>query len=134
MERQKVVDRLVMLIAVVAIVFGAYFYYQWSLIKQNPQAVAQKEVAELVAKVSKLIDLPTDELPTVATVSDPEALKSQAFFAKAEKGDQILIYTKAKKAFLYSVTMNKILEVAPLNIGDGQKTTNTPKASSGSSN
>lgn len=120
MDKQKVIDRLVMLVAVVAIAFGAYFYYQWNLIRQNPQAVAEREVANLVATVTRLIDLPTDETPTVATVSDPEALRSQAFFAKAEVGDKVLIYTKAKKAILYSVTKSKILEVAPLNIGSGQ--------------
>ncbi|MGI9118277.1 MAG: hypothetical protein ACR2IQ_01895, partial [Minisyncoccia bacterium] len=55
--------------------------------------------------------------------SDPEALKDQPFFAKAVKGDKVLIYAQAKKAFLYSTTMNKILDVAPLNIGSSTKTT-----------
>lgn len=125
---QKIVDRVVLLVAVAAIVFGAYFYYQWSLIKQNPQAVSQREVTELVAKVSRLIVLPEGEVPTVATVADPEALKSQVFFAQAVKGDKVLIYTTAKKAVLYSVALNKILEVAPLNIGESQKASApTPK-------
>jgi myo-inositol-hexaphosphate 3-phosphohydrolase len=126
MDKQKVIDRVVMLIAVVAVVFGGYFYYQWSLLKQNPQAVAQQETTDLMAKVGKLLVLPEGETPTVATVSDPEALKDQAFFTKATKGDKVLIYTTAKKAILYSVTLNKILEVAPLNIGEGQKAV-TPK-------
>ena len=120
MEKQKIIDRVVLLIAIVAVLFGAYFYYQWSLLKQNPQAVAQAEVQELVSKVAKLLVLP-DETPTVATVADVEALKGQAFFAKAVKGDKVLIYTTAKKAILYSVGLNKILEVAPLNIGESAK-------------
>jgi len=120
------IDRVVLLIAVVAVIFAAYFYYQWSLIKQNPQAVTQKETADLVAKVGRLVILPEGEVPTVATVADPEALKSQAFFAGAAKGDKVLIYTTAKKAFLYSVSMNKIIEVAPLNIGESQKTSSAP--------
>lgn len=117
MDRKKIIDRVVILVAVVAVAFGAYFYYQWSLIKQNPQAAAQQEVADLVAKISRLIVLPVGETPTVATVSDPEALKDQAFFTNAQKGDKVLIYAEAKKAFLYSVTLNKIIDVAPLNIG-----------------
>jgi hypothetical protein len=88
------------------------------MLKQNPQAVAQKETEALVAKVGKLVVLPAGETPTIATVSDPEALKDQAFFASAVKGDKVLIYTTAKKAILYSVSMNKIIEVAPLNIGN----------------
>lgn len=105
-------------ITVVAIALAGLMYMQLMKVKQNPQAQAQKEVRELVAKVSKLVVLPEGETPTVATVSDPEALKDQAFFTNAQKGDKVLIYTNAKKAVLYSVTTNKILDVAPLNIGN----------------
>jgi hypothetical protein len=70
-----------------------------------------------VAAVGKLIVLPTDEQPTLATVVDPSKLKNQPFFAQAQKGDQVLIYTNARKAILYSPTANKIVEVAPLIIG-----------------
>ena len=122
MEKQKVIDRVVLLVAVVAVASSAYFYYQWNLLKQNPQAVAQAEVSSLVAKVSKLVALP-EETPTIATVADVEALKSQPFFAKAVKGDKVLIYPTAKKAYLYSVEMNKLLEVAPLNIGESARNT-----------
>ena len=104
-------------VAVVAIVLAGYFYSQLRVLKKNPQAVAAQEVSDLVMKVGKLVVLPTGETPTVATVSDPEALKDQAFFSSAQKGDKVLIYAQAKKAFLYSVTLNKIIDVAPLNIG-----------------
>jgi len=123
MGKQKIIDKLILVIAVLAVVLAAYFYYEWNLIKQNPQAVNDREVAALVAKVSRLIVLPEGELPTVATVADPEALKGQAFFAKAVKGDKVLIYTTSRRAILYSVAMDKILEVAPLNIGDTSRTT-----------
>jgi hypothetical protein len=109
------------LIAVVAIVAAGYLYNQVRVLKQDPQAAARVEADALVAKVGKLIKLPEGETPTVATVSDAEALKDQPFFASAVVGDKVLIYTTAKKAVLYSVTLNKILEVAPLNIGEGSK-------------
>ena len=85
--------------------------------KQDPQVSAKQEVDALVAKIGKLIVLPTGENPTVATVSDPTALKDQPFFASAQKGDKVLIYAQAKKAILFSVEMNKVIDVAPLNIG-----------------
>jgi hypothetical protein len=110
------------LVTLVAIVAAGYFYWQLRELKMNPQAVAEKEAQALVAKVGRLIVLPEGETPTVATVSDPQALKDQVFFAKASAGDKVLIFTTAKKAFLYSVTLNKILEVAPLNIGDNKAT------------
>lgn len=94
-----------------------YFYKEASTLKKDPNKVAREEAAKLVAQVSKLIVLPEDETPTVATVSDPEKLKDQPFFARAKTGDKVLIYTNAKKALLYDVENNKIVEVAPINIG-----------------
>ncbi len=112
----KVLIPIIMTVAVIAIVLAGYFYSQVRVLKKDPQAVAQKEVADLVAKVSRLLVLPTGETPTIATVSDLEALKDQVFFASAQEGDKVLIYAQAKKAILYSVTLNKIIEVAPLSI------------------
>ncbi len=111
-------SRIATIIAILAIVAAGYFYYELYKLKQDPTAQARKEVNALVAKVSKLVVLPEGETPTVATVSDAEALKSQPFFKNAKQGDKVLIYAQSKKAILYSVEMNKILEVAPLNIGE----------------
>ncbi|MBI3888454.1 hypothetical protein HY311_01530 [Candidatus Nomurabacteria bacterium] len=118
MLRIQKVFLIISTVAVVALFLAGYFSYQLYVAKQNPQAVAQKETASLVEKVSKIIVLPQGETPTVATVSDPEVLKDQPFFLQAEKGDKVLIYAQAKKAILYSVSLNKILNVAPLNVGD----------------
>jgi hypothetical protein len=123
MNKQKIIQKSVILLILIAIVLGIYFYYKWSLSKQEPQAVIQKETAQLLAKVSKLMLLPVGEEPTIATVSDPEALKDQLFFAKAQKGDKVLIYTQAKKAILYSVSLNRIIDVSTLSINP-QKSSN----------
>lgn len=126
MVKQKFTKIIVPVVALIAIGLCVYFYSQIRVLKQDPTVAAQKEATDLVAKVSKLALLPEGETPTVATVSDPEALKDQAFFAHAVKGDKVLIYAQAKKAFLYSVSMNKIIDVAPLNIGS--PSTKTPTA------
>lgn len=94
-----------------------YFYREYSSLKNEPNKVAVEETNKLVATVGKLIVLP-EETPTVATVSDPEKLKDQPFFAKAKVGDKVLIYTNAKKAIMYDPEEHKIVEVAPINIGD----------------
>jgi hypothetical protein len=101
----------------------AYFYVQYSDLKADPAKESQAEVDRLVAQVSKLIVLPEDEKPTVATVTDVEKLKDQPFFARAENGNKVLIYTQAKKAILFDPIENKLIEVAPINIGDGQTRT-----------
>src|SRR3989338_5146219 len=93
------------------------FYRQLSELKNNPQISIQKEVKSVVAEISKIMILPVGEDPTVATVADPEKLKGQSFFANAKKDDKVLIYTNAKKAILYRPSERKIVEVAPLNIG-----------------
>ncbi len=127
----KLIFPLIALIAIVALGAAGYFYMKLNKLQKDPQAVAQEETTNLVAQVSRLILLPPDETPTVATVSDTEALKDQPFFDAAKVGDKILIYAKARKAILYSVLLDKILEVAPLNIGEQEQgvsetpTTNT---------
>jgi len=64
--------------------------------------------------VGRIIVLPNDEEPTVATVTDPEKLRDQVFFANAKAGDKVLIYTKARKAYLYDPIAGKLVEVAPI--------------------
>lgn len=112
----------ILVAAVLASVASAYYFYnEVSVLKRDPNKVAREELTNLVAQVGKLIVLPEGETPTIATVSDPEKLKDQPFFAKAKTGDKVLIYTNAKKALLYSVENNKIVEVAPINIGNQDK-------------
>lgn len=110
----------VALIIAVASIPSYYFYNQYQKSQQllkNPTEAAKEEVNALVAKVGQLLELPQGEKPTVATVSDKDKLKDQAFFAKAENGDKVLIYTNAKKAILYRPSTNKVIDVAPVNIG-----------------
>lgn len=106
------------LVTVLALLAASYYYNEASRLRANPQAKAQNEVAQVVARVGELIVLPEGEDPTVATVTDPERLRDQPFFAKAKTGDRVLIYTNARKAILYDPVQHRILEVAPLNIGN----------------
>lgn len=87
---------------------------------KNPQEAAKLEVEVLVERVSSLTELP-NEMPTVATVQDKTKLQSQAFFAKAENGDKVLIFTQSKRAILFRPSTNKIIEIAPINIGENQQ-------------
>lgn len=69
----------------------------------------------LVEKIGTLIQLPSDENPTIATITDKTKLTNQPFFTPAENGDIVLIYTNTKKAYLYRPGTNKIIDVAPIN-------------------
>jgi len=95
------------------------------MLKSSPKAAqdaAKEDVKQLIEKIGKLIAIPKDETPTVATVNDIEKLKSSPFFTNAKNGDRVLIYTTAKKAILYRPAENKIIDVGPISIG-------TPSAS-----
>lgn len=112
---------LAVIFLIVVIGMGGVAYYFWreaSEIKRNPQKAAQEEITKTLEEVGKLIVLPEGETPTIVTVVDPERLRDQPFFANSKKGDMVLIYTNAKKAILYDPVQRKIIEVAPLNIGN----------------
>lgn len=128
--KMNVLQKLVPVLIVLTIIgagAGGYFYYQYQktnkelqTIKTDPSTVqkaAEAEVKKLIAEVGKLIQLPEGEDPTVASITDIDKLKDQAFFAKAKNGDKVIIYTNAKKAILYDPAAKKIIDVAPINIG-----------------
>lgn len=98
-----------------SLVFGGYFYYQFRTLKNNPNVQVQKDTQDLLAKVARIYLIPTGEEPTIATVSDPIALKNQSFFTQSQKGDKVLIFTKAGRAVLYRPSMDKIIEAIPIN-------------------
>ena len=115
---------LIVILLVITFGAGSAAYYFWRKnydLKNNPQKIAQEEIIDIVKKVGELIMLPEGETPTVATVTDPEQLRDQSFFAKTKVGDKVLIYTNARKAILYRPDQHKIIEVAPLNIGGAKQ-------------
>jgi len=119
-RRLRLLSVSLLLIAVAG--FGVWQYWQNHNLKkqisqlQGDGTATDSEIKELVEKVGKLIKLPDGEDPTIATVTDPEKLSGQAFFATAQTGDKVLIYAGAKKAILYRPSESKIIEVAPINM------------------
>lgn len=109
----------IVVLAILLVTLGVAFFYFWNNIK-NEERETEKEVATVVKQVSRHILLPEGASPTVATVKDPEQLKDQPFFANAKTGDKLLIYSDARKAILYRPSEDKIVEVAPVNIGDNR--------------
>ena len=116
---------LIVLISI-AIGIAGFFYFKYQDVESKARNILgsdnQKvdEASDVIEKVRKLTDLP-DEVPTVATVTDVNSLSGQPFFAKAQNGDKVLIFTGAKRAILYRPSTNKIIEIGPVNLP-----TNTP--------
>jgi hypothetical protein len=118
-------NRPVIALIVILLATTVYFGYKYYQLTQSPQDVAQAEVKKLVAEVGNLVLLPEGETPTIATVSDPEALKAQPFFVNSLKDDKVLIYTTAQKAILYRPSVGKIVQIAPINIGTANTNSTT---------
>lgn len=119
-KKSKLTKILILILLVVVITLGTATYLmskQLNNLKANPQELGQEELKDVLEKVGKIMVLPADEQPTLATVTDLEPLKDQPFFANAKIGDKVLLYTNARKAILYDPVANKIVEVAPINIG-----------------
>lgn len=106
-------------LVVLVLAITTLVYYRKSAQQKIADNVAEQsivtpvKVEQLLEKVSKLMTLPTSETPTIATVADPEKLKSQPFFAEAKVGDRVLIYPQAHQAILYRPSENKIIGVGP---------------------
>lgn len=125
---------LVLILFILALLPSFYFYDKYKQTKKllnNPKKVVLEEKTILLNKIGKLIELPKNEDPTIATVTDKKKLSSNPFFTKAENGDRAIFYTKAKRAILYRPSTNKIIEVSQINVEseskDATKTLITPE-------
>jgi hypothetical protein len=122
----KVLPKIILYILILVLGAGLGIFF----VQQKPElfglsksaASSQAQVNATIAEVGKLITLPTDEQPTVATVTDASVVKSQPFFTNAENGDIVLIYTKAQKAILFRPSANIIVEVGAVNINQASAT------------
>lgn len=115
----------------VVVVLGLMGFAGWSFLKyqqtktqvdqlSNPEAQQEaiaKEREEVLAKVGKLMILPEDEEPTIATVTDAEVLAQyQPFFRKASDGDKVIIYVQSGKSIIYSPDKNIIVNVGTISV------------------
>lgn len=118
----KALTAILILILVISAV--SYYFYM-----RHQNTKGSDEVKNLVEQVGKIMELPANEEPTIATVTDVNKLKNQPFFARAIVGDKVLIYVQARKAILYRPATNKIIEVAPISSSSIENSQKTPPTS-----
>ena len=113
---QKTLKILLGIVFIALIGISIYYYHQYQKLKADPNAVAQEEMKTVTTEVSKIMELPQGEDPTVATVSDESKLKDQEFFQNAQDGrqDSDLYQCQRGIRILYRPSANKIINVAPL--------------------
>lgn len=140
-EKKKGIIKIVILVIILAALIAAVGYLGWNwwqmkqqfqklTMPQGVQELQKKQTEETIAKVSKHIVLPQGEDPIIATVTDAAALKKESsFYELAQNNDIVIIYAKAKKAFLYDPEGDIILNVGPVITETTPTPTPTPSAS-----
>ncbi len=122
-NRRILLFALVSLFILISLAFlgTGFFYYQYRSVQSqltkilnNPQEALRIENKRLVDHLRKIMDLPKDEEPQIAVISDLTPFQNQPFFSKAKVGDKLIIFTKAGKAILYNPQGEKIIEVGPI--------------------
>lgn len=82
---------------------------------KGPEDIARDE-RNFIAEVGRSINLPSDEKPSIVTVSDVEKLANQPFFKNAKQDDKVLIYSNNKKIILYRPSERRVIEAGTVNI------------------
>ena len=116
--RRKPIYTLFAAILIITVSAASFFYFKYQDVLRRSSTLGEsinqeQEARELINKISKIVVLPIGE-STIATVTNVETLTSQPFFANAQNGDKVLIYKNAKKAYLYRPSINKIIEIGPV--------------------
>lgn len=113
---------MVVILAAIAILAGAYELGRMSVYQAHPELSRTEQANAILAKVGKLIKLPTGEIPQMATINDAEgAKKAQPFLINAENGDVLIVYQNAGEALLYRPSSNMLIAVGPVDTAAPQQ-------------
>ena len=118
LNKNKILIGFFGLVFLVTLGSAVYFYDQNLKLKVTSDETAKEDNQKLLSEVGKIIELPSNESPTVAVVSDKEKLSGNVFFKNSQNGDKVLIFAEAKKAILYRPSTKKLIEVANINLAD----------------
>jgi hypothetical protein len=92
---------------------GRYTVYQAHL-----GLSGQDQATAILHRVGQLIQLPQNETPTMATITNAAVVKqTQPFLANALNGDVLVVYPNAQTALLYRPSTNKLIAVGPVTSG-----------------
>lgn len=114
----------VFLLVMLALVFEGGRY---SVYVAHPELSSQDQANQVLSKVSKLIQLPQNETPTMATINDAAAAKQgQPFLSAAQNGDVLIVYQATGEALLYRPSTDKLIAVGPVENNAPQGTAARP--------
>ena len=108
------------IVAIILLAAAGYFVMNRSgsgepQTEEQAAAAAEAEIAELEERIQRLIVLPSEETPVLATITDAEALRAeQPFYASVEDGDKLLIYLSNQRAVIYRPSQDVLVNVGPI--------------------
>jgi hypothetical protein len=77
--------------------------------------LSEEQIGDLLGRISRLIQLPEEKNPLIATINDAAALRAeQAFYRDAENGDQLVIFAERAMAVIYRPSADKLINVGPI--------------------
>jgi len=96
--------------------FEAYKLGRQMQEQQRNQSKSSEEDKKVLKDLKKIILLPEDVTPTMAVISDIEALKKSHpdFFVSAKNGDRVIAYSNL--TIVYDWKANKIINIGPLQL------------------
>ena len=109
----SIARRITIVVTIVGISVGATILGQ-SLLPSKTQS--QIDIASVKAAVSKLMILPNNEEPTLASVQDKSKLTDEFLRSKTENGDKVLVYTDSHLVIVYRPSIQKIAAVGVANV------------------
>jgi hypothetical protein len=87
------------------------------------------EAQQYYNEISKYVELPTGEMPTVLNISDAEEVKKDnAALTDIKDGDKMLFFTKSRKLVVYRPSSKKVVAVVSLAAPAGSAPVTTPGA------
>ena len=132
-DKPKRFSKSFFIIALIVIILGfaAYYFIDYkSILNGGNSKVASSTIntegIKILAQLGKIIVLPLDVNPVIASVTNADTLKSQqAFFTNVKNGDWLIVYPDL--AIIFDAKANKIMKVGPVqmsSIPDNESSTN----------
>lgn len=110
---------LLQVIVVVLLIVGAWLVFtdkiQLDSAPKTDVEATEAEIDSLLEKISVHMILPSAEKPVLATIIDADKLSLEdPFYAGAEDGDKLLIWSAERRAIIYSPSRDIVVNMGPI--------------------
>lgn len=130
LRKPKLTTVLVLIVLLGLAAGSAYLYTQYEATQekveqlstvQGQEELNKTQTEQLLGEMRQMILLPTDEDPAVATIIDINQLNSNEFYKDAQNGDRVIVYSNAKKAYIYRPDTKMVINVGSFQVDETQQ-------------